>query len=242
MVFHLVPHTVPCLFAEQPWLQAHWASPYTFAAAHAVRNLLAQTLCLWQEQQTAHALVAWHIDIAHRATHHRTTANHFTCILWHTACKSHDLGQWCTETHVVVTWFSQALTSDGHHARDEWFILLHCLIYSIDSSHVVHHSTYLNWQRTAWHLATDTCVDELFLATLWVFQFEGFHLNAQHFACESSHVLDSIRFVGLDTDNRFLNVERTHQQLNTDDNLLAVLEHELVVASQVWLALHAVHD
>ena len=78
VVLHLVPHAVPCLFAEQPWFETHWTSAYALTAAHAVGDLLAETLCLWQEQQTAHALVAWHIDIAHRTPHHRPTADDFT--------------------------------------------------------------------------------------------------------------------------------------------------------------------
>ena len=49
VVLHLVPHAVPCLFAEEPWFETHWTSAYALTAAYAVGNLLAHTLCLWQE-------------------------------------------------------------------------------------------------------------------------------------------------------------------------------------------------
>ena len=55
-------------------------------------------------------------------------------------------------------------------------------------------------------------------------------------------MLDSIWFVSLNTDNGLLDIERTHQQLDTDDDLLALLQNELVVASEIWLTLYTIHD
>ena len=53
---------------------------------------------------------------------------------------------------------------------------------------------------------------------------------------------DCIGFVILDTNIRFLNAQSLSQNRNTDQQLLAALQHHAVVRSQIGLALNAIDD
>ena len=55
-------------------------------------------------------------------------------------------------------------------------------------------------------------------------------------------MLDGIGFVILNTDDGAVYIERFHEDLDADDDLFAMLEHELMVASKIWFALDAIDD
>ena len=115
-------------------------------------------------------------------------------------------------------------------------------IYRVDSSHVVHHCTYLNRECTRRYLATYASIDKLLLTTLRVFEFQRFHLNAECFGRQLAHVVDGVGFVLLNTYNCAIDAQRLHQDLDTYNDFLSVFQHQLVVASEIGFALYAIDN
>ena len=239
----LVVHLQLSHAAQQERLQTHRTCLYALTAADTVLFLRTDTLFHRQEQQTRQTFVSRHLlYMVHRATHHRTAADNLTRVCRYTACQRNHFLNRCTETNTVVTRLGHFLTRHGHDAADERFVLLNSLVNSIDRRYVIHHSTYLNRQRATRNLTTDTCVNQLFLTALRIFEFQRHDLNAQRGVRQLGHVRNRILLVVLNTDDGAVYAQRFLQNLNTDDDLLTVLQHQLMVTGQVRLALHTVHN
>ena len=243
MFLAVFPHLELAHSLEQIGFETHRASLNALAATDTVLFLRADGLRFGQEEQTAEAFVSRHVfDMIHRATHHRTTADDLTGIYRNTTCEGDDLFDRRTETNGVVTRFEDFLTRDGHNAADERFVLLNCLVNSIDGSYVIYHCTHFDRQRTRRNLTADTSIDELFLTALRVFEFERNNIDAQFAVRQLGHVLDGIFLVVLDADDSTVHTKGTFENLDTDDDLFAMLHHELVVTGEVRFALYAVDD
>ena len=243
MFFAVFPHFQFCQSAEEVWFESHRASLYALTATDTIVFLRSNGFCFRQEKDTAEAFVSRHIlRVIHSATHHRTAADDFSGTYGNTACEGNHFVNRRTETHEIVTGFGYVLTGYGDDAANERFIFLHRFVNGIDCRNIVHNCAYFDRQRTAGHLATDASVNELFLTSLRIFEFERQHFDAEAGVREFLHMLNRIFLIIFNADDGALYTECFFENLNTDHDFFSVLEHQLMVAGEVRFALYTVDN
>ena len=143
----------------------------------------------------------------------------------------------------------EAVACDCHHVCDQRHVLLYCLIHCERCCNVLNHSSHVDRKTHRLHLTLHHCIDKLLLTTLRVLLLESHHRNAVitlgsllKFSDCSSHGLDSLRLVLLDTDDSRTSAENLLHDSGSDNDFLASLEHDAIVRSKIRLTLRSVKD
>lgn len=229
-------------FGYEIRLETHGTYAYTLGAADAVGNLGATSIDLIHKGYARCTFNNRNVDVGEGTTHHWTATYDLATIIGHATSLIDEVLDWCANANQEVAGLAEGLASDADNALDEGLILLHGLVDCIDCANVLNNGANVDGQLAAGNLTTNARIDELFLATLRVTELEGLHLDAFKLRGETSKVVYGVALIVLDANDGLANTEGTHKDADADEDLLAMLEHESVVAGEVGLTLNTVDN
>ena len=175
-----------------------------------------------------------------RASHHGAAANHLAAVVGDAAGRLDHLFDGRADAHQEVGRTGKRLAGDADHALDERLVFLDGLVDGIGRAHVLNHGAHVDGQLARRNLTADAGVDELLLAALRIAQCQRLDGDAAETGGEPGQVVDGVGLVVLDADVGLGHVEGLHQDADADEDFLALLEHQTVVAGQIGLTLHTV--
>ena len=138
----------------------------------------------------------------------------------------------------------QAVARDSQGVGDQGLVLLDGFVYGQGGRHVLHDGADADRQGAGSHLTVHHGIDKLLFTALRIFLLQRQHLDPMiaEIIDGCIHRCDGLGLVFLDTDDGTGIAEHLLHDGDTDNDFLAPLEHDAVVAGQVRLTLRAVDD
>ena len=228
--------------SQQIRLQPHRAGSHALGTTDTRLYLAALGFLLVHNQNTGASFGCRYIRIYQSFTHHRATADNLARIFGQTAASFNQLLHRRTDTCQEIGRLCQRLTSHGNDTLKQRFVLLYGLVNGKCGTHILHHSSRGDRQRTGCNLATDDSINQLLFTTLRILYLQGYHLDTCIAGSNLRHQLDGIGLIVLNADECLVHLYRLHQNGYTYHNFFRMFQHQLMVGSQIRFALYGVDD
>ncbi len=223
-------------------LQIHGAGINALAAADAngVRNGF--ILILTKRQQRSRALPAGNFQIILRHTHHGPAHDHLPGIFQEAAGLFKDPLHGGTHTDLHIFGLCNSRTGDSNHTLYRGPALITGPVHAVGRKSVENIASHIRGQSAWRHLSARDGFDQCFLCALWILAFQRNNLNAHALGAFEIEKVDSKFLIQFNAKISLIYLTGLHNQLDTLQKLIRVLQHCSMIAGYIGLAFCSVDD